>query len=209
MKITAFVLLALLVLLCTAVSSFAHTGPLVNGEPAWTEVGIASIDGATTIHDETLNNPLNVYKGWWYVNLTNNTASAWSSISIAPGVGDLVALVQGSGLVDEWGFTGDSIVSNKAGTVSYSGVRGSGNRLYDNGVTGLLWGHAQVNFTTAVAVGQKVGLKIYTDNSWYNGPYATSFSLTLTPNAVPEPGSLLAFSSGLIGLAGLALKKRR
>jgi hypothetical protein len=207
MKRYAYFLMAVLVMTGMAAAAFAHTGPLVNGEPAWNEVDFTSPGANTSLHDETLNNPLNVYKGWWYVSLTNHSGVAWTGMTLTPGVGDLVAIVQGNNLSDEWGITGSSVVSSAPGTISYSNSLGT--RDYGGGNIGLLWGKAQASFTTAIGVGQNVRLKIYTDNSYYAGPYATSFSMTLTPVAAPDPSSFLALSSGLVGLAGFALKRRR
>lgn len=197
---------SVLILVGLAVSAFAMTGPLVNGEPAYNEIAFSSFDTATFLHDETVNNPKNWYKGWWYVNLTNNTGKGWGFVTITPGVGNLVAIVQGNGLEDEWGFVGNSVVSNKAGNALYTGSLGS--RTYDNGASGLLWSKAKYTFNTPVANGQKVAFKVYTDNSYYDGPYASSFSLTITPGFVPEPSSLVAMATGLLGLAGMIRRKR-
>lgn len=197
------VMLALLAL--ATAPAFAHTGPLVGGEPAIQELEIGA-DPVTTLHDETIDNPMNAFKGWWWVNLTNFGPNAWAGVTITPGVGNLVALVQGNNLPDEWGFVGNSVLVNRAATPAYSGY--IGDRTYENGAYGLLWGQCAFTFATPVSVGQKIGLRIYTDNSYYQGPYATSFSVTITPNPVPEPSSLLALS-GMFGLAGLAWRRRR
>lgn len=55
-----------------------------------------------------------------------------------------------------------------------------------------------------VAPGATAWFKVYTDNTTYK----QRFGLSIYPT-VPEPGSLLAFASGLVGFAGLALRRRR
>lgn len=187
-------------------SAMAMTGPLVDGEPAWNDADFSTLAPISSLHDETVNNPNDIHKGWWWVNISNNTGVAWSAIDITPGAEDLVAIVQGTNLEDEWSFVGNSVVANKAGSMSYSGSYGT--RTYNfpttGQVTGDLWSGATFTFATPLASGEKVGLKIYTDNSYYAGPYADSFSIVLTPVAVPEPGAF-----AVLALGGLALLRRR
>lgn len=202
---------AILLVVGLSVCAFAHTGALVNGEPPVTDLDVS---GATvsSLHDETIGNPIvdgqptYDYKGWWWVTLTNSTSSAWGSVSINPGATDLVAIVQGTGLTDEWGFSGNSVVVNRTATYDYTGSLGS--RDYGSGVTGFLWSNVVVNFASAVEVGQKVSFKIYTDNSYYEGPHASTFTMNLTANPVPEPSSMLALASGLVGLLGFARRRK-
>lgn len=208
MKRIAVVVCASLLMLVPSISVLAHTGPLVSGEPEWYEVELPSLDPVVSTHDESQNNPFEWYKGWFYVNLTNRTGVAWQSITIVPGATDLVAIVQGNGLEDEWGFIGNSVVANKPGSFAYSGSVGDGYRVYENGATGLLWNQAVFTFNTPLASGDKVGFKIYTDNSWYEGPYASSFCICLTPTPVPEPSSLLGLFTGMAALAGLVRRRR-
>lgn len=208
MKGIAVFICASLLMLGLSVSVLAHSGPLVNGEPEWHEVDVPSFDPAIGTHDETQNNPSEWYKGWFFVNLTNSTGVAWQSVTIRPGTTDLVAIVQGNGLEDEWSFVGNSVVANKPGSFAYSGSVGDGYRVYENGATGYLWSQAVFTFSTPLASGQKVGFKIYTDNSWYEGPYASSFCICLTPTPVPEPSSLLGLFGGVAALASLVRRRR-
>jgi hypothetical protein len=207
MKSSWVAITAALFLLGLSISASAHTGPLVEGEPVWQELELQILDTAVGTHDESVNNPEEWYKGWFWVNLTNSTGVAWQSVTITPG-SDLVAIVQGNGLEDEWGFIGNSVVANKPGSFVYSIPRGDGYRVYENGATGYLWGQAVFTFTTPLASGEKVGFKIYTDNSWYEGPYASSFCICLTPTPVPEPSSLLALCGGIVALGGLLRRKK-
>ena len=207
MKRISYLLLATLFMTGMAVTAFAHTGPLVNGEPAWNEVDFTSLDTQAPIHNELIgNDPINPkFKGWFFASLTNHSGSAWTGMNITAGVGDLVAIMQGNSFSDEWGISGPSVFSTAGGTINYSNLYWT----FDAGGGDIhkAWGAAQQVFTLPVAVGQNVRFKIYTDNSYYANP-ATSFSIRLTP-LVPEPSSVLALSSGLLGLAGVARRKRR
>lgn len=213
MKRISFLFPALLLMVGTIVSASAMTGTLVNGEPPVTEITLDAVTTSTSVHDETVDNPLGWYKGWWWVTLTNNTGVAWQKVVIKPGANDLVAIVQGSVLEDENGFIGASVVSNKPGTFAYSGSYGTRNYTFANAgnQTGNLWNQAVFTFATPLASGptSKVSFKIYTDNSYYDGPWASSFCMCLTPVPVPEPSGLIAISGGLLGLTGMVFRRRR
>lgn len=187
------------------VPALAHTGGLPELDYEWVDETLTTL---ITSHDETLDNTSGWYKGWWMISLTNRTSVAWAGVTISSGVGDLVAIVEGLGLVDEDGVIGDSVFVNRPSSVSYLTALGPGSRTYENGATGQLWQQAIVSFAAPVATGQKVSFKVYTDNSYYEGPYASTFSVAVTPNAVPEPGSILAVLSGLAGLAGYARRRK-
>jgi hypothetical protein len=200
-----FVFLAILGMLATPV--FAHTGP-VTGTPGdyqliETPTDIGTLAGTTVTHDETLNNPTGVHKGWYLAGITNKAVgTSWTGMLIqAQGTG--VYLVQGTGLIDEWGITGDSVLCNKTATATYSGSHGP--VTYDGGGSGTLYGQVYFQFATPIAYNQKVSFKIYTDNTAYSNG---SFGILFTPT-IPEPSALAAMLGGLIGLAGLALKRRK
>lgn len=150
------------------------------------------------------------HKGWWAVSLKNTTGKAWASVGISSGQTDLVAIVQSvtptDVFVDEFGYSNTSVTGFPAGVASYAGSLGT--RTYDNGSNGLLWKSATFTFNTPVNSGSSAKFYVYTDNSYYTGPFADSFSLTLTPTAVPEPGSILALSVGLVGIAGFARRRK-
>lgn len=190
---------------CMTTCAFAHTGDLIGGEPPETDLTFSNLDTISSQHDE---DPELEFKGWWWVSVTNNSGTPWLGMNITAGAGDLVAIVQGDGLEDENGFVGNSVVASRPGVFDYYGSYGS--RIYDTQygqVTGNLYAGTVFTFGTPLANTQKVAFKIYTDNSYYDNP-ASSFCVCLTP-VVPEPGSLLALSGGLIGVAGFALRRRR
>lgn len=191
-----FVFLALLAIFATPV--FAHTG-IVTGSPGDYQLIEQEVDAnVVAIHEETGD----VFKGWYLAGITNKAAgTSWAGMTIqAQGTG--VYLVQGTGLIDEWFITGDSVICSQAGAVpTYSTAAGT----YLSGPATL---HSQVyfQFATPVEYNQKVSFKIYTDNTAYqNG----SFGILFTPTVVPEPSALVAMFSGLVGLAGFAARRRR
>lgn len=207
MKKVLFLASAVIFLLSISVCAFAHSGPLVNGEPAYTELDATSFATISSLHNEPASQS-DPHKGWWYVTLTNKTTKPWAKITIKPGAGDLVAIAEGTYLEDDEQIHGPSIWASKGGSMDYSIPLGDGSRTYDNGKSALLWGKAVFTFDTSLATNQKITFKIFTDNSYYTGPWADSFSMTLTPTAVPEPSSLLVLMGGLGTFVGFARRKK-
>ncbi len=201
-----FAVLALLALLVTP--GYAMTGP-VNGTPGNYELienpfDIETLAGVTAVHDETQNNPDQIYKGWYLATLTNKSGVEWTGMLIQA-QGNGVYIVQGTDLVDEWGFTSDSVICNRAADViTYSGDGGPVS--YPGGGSGQLYEQVYFQFAAPVAVDGKVSFRIYTDNTAYqNG----SFGILFTPTAVPEPSALAGMLGGLVGLAGFAIRRRK
>lgn len=209
MQVRFLVFVAILAMFATPL--LAHTGP-VTGSPGDYQLidNLLDVDylaGITATHYETANNyQTPVYKGWWSVSLTNKTGIAWKGMSIEAG-GNRVAIVYGDNLVDEWGITGNSVAVAGAALSWFGYWNPYGTVTYDNGAVGTLWKDVAFGFATPVGVGQKVSFRVYTDNAYDNNP-ADSFTISLTPTAVPEPSALLAMFSGLAGFIGLAIKRR-
>ena len=87
---------------------------------------------------------------------------------------------------------------------------------YTNSFSGLL----HVNSETSPFVGCFVGTLTFFDNGSQTiagtlefttdyGPLSGALSATGTPTIIPEPGSLLALTSGLLSLAGMMARRRR
>ena len=60
-------------------------------------------------------------------------------------------------------------------------------------------------YSDPVLPGEFAAFQVWTDNTTTMG----NFGLMIWPSPVPEPTSVLALSSGLLGLAGLAWRRRR
>jgi hypothetical protein len=205
-EVRVLAVLALLAMFATP--ALAMTGP-INGTPGNYELienpfDIVTLAGVTANHNETVNNPQQWFKGWYLATITNKSGVDWTGMLIQA-QGNGVYIVQGTDLVDEWGFTGDSVISNKAAnTITYSGDHGPVS--YTAGGSGELYDQVYFAFAAPLAANQKVSFRIYTDNTAYSNG---SFGLLFTPTAVPEPSAMLAIVTGLIGLAGFTTRRRK
>jgi hypothetical protein len=201
MRKLAFCVLAVLVIMSAAVSAIADTPTGPEPEYEWT-----NFDSLTIRHDEPAEQSA-PHKGWWMATLSNKTGVDWASVTITTGANDKVAIVKGEDLRDEFGFTADSISVSRPGTAQYFDFIET--RYYtDFDGTGELYKKVVYTFSSAVPTNQKVSFKVYTDNSYYTGPYADYFNLVITPTAVPEPSSLAALLGGVAGLAGFIRRRK-
>jgi hypothetical protein len=204
----SLIVLGVLSVLLAAGASFADS-PVNYNTTEPTEVNLTDLSLQSFNHVEPVLQT-DPHKGWWAISLKNMTGVAWSSVVIQAGQTDLVAIVQSATasdrFVDEFDYSNVSVTGSREGTVSYSGSLGT--RTYGNGSNGLLWQQAIYSFSTPVNVGQSAKFYVYTDNSYYTGPYASSFNVNLTPVAIPEPGSILALSVGVVGLLGFMRKRK-
>ena len=79
LKLAATILSSIVFCLLTS-PVFAHDGDLGT-------ITFDSMDMQTADHDETLNNPGEIYKGWAYMGLQNNTPVAWTDFHLKPVIG--------------------------------------------------------------------------------------------------------------------------
>lgn len=210
MRIIVTAIAALAVVLACAVPVLADTGFDASNEATIPGFEWVDATGSSNTFDHSEMNPA-WYKGWWIVTLKNSTSFAWASAFISPRSNDKVAIVQGNGLQDEFSYTNNSVTSSRGNNVAYGPSVGDGYRDYDFGsgiIRGYLYQNATITFSTPVLTGQSVRMFVYTDNSWYTDP-ASTFSLIITPNAVPEPSSILAMSTALAGLVGFGVRRKR
>lgn len=87
------------------------------------------------------------------------------------------------------------------GTYDPTSSQGGLTWTIDNDPTGATM---NLYFTDWVAPGETAWFKVYTDNTMYK----ERFGLSIYPT-VPEPGSMLALASGMLGFVGLALRRRK
>lgn len=106
--------------------------------------------------------------------------------------------------------------SNISKTIFVDGMVGGQNLDPSSSQTGFTWqidndpAGARMDLFFAsnpVAPGATAWFKVYTDNTTYKQRFGLMAYPTVS--SVPEPGSLLAFASGLVGFAGLVIRKRR
>jgi len=131
---------------------------------------------------------LDPWKGSALVTVTNDTGEYWTDFHFQ------VFSVQGSNISATIFVDGGSFDP----TSSQTGLTW----VIDNDPAGAMMNLYFVS--DPVAPGATAWFKVYTDNTTYK----QRFGMSIYPT-IPEPGSLFAFASGLIGFAGLALRKRR
>jgi hypothetical protein len=163
-----------LVLFFVTAPVFAHDGDLGT-------ITFDDMDMQSALHDETIDNPEEIYKGWLFVGLQNNTPVAWTDFHFQLTTSDPLKPVI---------FVTDPpylpTTSLTPGDYTYW--------LSDN--------DTQLNFLFTddpVLPTGIVTFGLYTDNTAYNNP---SYTICMTPT--PEPTTI-----ALLGLGGLALFRKR
>lgn len=122
------------------------------------------------------------WKGFAFVNVTNSTDQAWGSFSFG--------IFNGPGVI---------ITDTPAPTSSLSNFTW---QIGEDNTTLDYFFHSN-----PVNPGESVSFTFYTDNTLNKNAF---FGIYGAPGpVVPEPGSLLAISSGLVGMAGFALRRRK
>jgi hypothetical protein len=140
------------------------------------------------------------FKGWAFVTVKNTGGEAWGDfhfkIFAYPGGSTDISQVSflDASMLDSLGNPGFNPISTQSGT-TWS---------IDNNVIG-----AEMSlyfYGDPVAPGDVATFSVYTDNT----ASMANFGLMMWPSpVVPEPGSMLALATGLFGLVGFAIKKRR
>ena len=169
-------------------AAVAHDG---SATISYTGVGV---DGAqTSYHDETLNNPNQIYKGHFTVNTTNTTGIAWTdfhfvipSPAIFPGDAGVV-----------FGVDGDASppTSSQSGL---SWVLSADKTEIDS-----------ISPSNPVAPGAAASFTVWTDNTANTNSMFAVLTYPTNTAVVPEPGGLLALAVGVFGMIGLVRKKTK
>jgi len=177
------VLLAGLVALACSSSVLAHDAVI---ETAFDGVGEAIAQGFE--HPDA-----DPFKGWAFVTVQNTGSIAWGDfhfkIFAYPGGTADISLVD----FKDASMGGLDPISTQSGTTW----------TIDNNVVG-----AEMSlffYGDPVAPGDFATFQVYTDNT----VSMANFGLMLWPSPVPEPSSLIAFSTGIFGLAGFMVRRRR
>lgn len=131
------------------------------------------------------------WKGWAFVFVKNTSQQAW---------GDFHFKI--------FSYDGSDVSAVDFRDASMGGfnpisTQTLGSYTIDNNVVG-----AEMSlyfYGDPVLPGQVAQFQVWTDNTTTMG----NFGLMIYPSPVPEPSSLLALSGSLLGLAGLAWRKRR
>lgn len=139
------------------------------------------------------------FKGWAFVTVKNTGNEAWGDFHFK-----VFAYPGGSNDISQVSFL-DASMQDSLGASGYNPISTQSSTTWtiDNNVVG-----AELSlyfYSDPVAPGEIATFSVYTDNTASHA----NFGLMMWPSpAVPEPGSLLALTTGLVGLAGFMRKRR-
>lgn len=180
-----------LILMAAACVLFACGASRVLADNVEWTTSFSSLASQTNEHND--NDP---WKGSALVTVTNDTGEYWTDFHF------------------EIFSIGGSNISH---TVFVDGLVQGANLDPTSSQSGLTWNinndpaGAKMDLYFAanpVAPGTTAWFKVYTDNTTDKQRFGLLIYPT-TDTPVPEPGSLLAFASGLIGFAGMVIRKKR
>ena len=139
------------------------------------------------------------YKGWAFVFVKNTSTVAWSGFNFK-----IFSYPGGSTDISQVSFL-DATMNDSLGNPGFSPMSSKTGLTWDidNDVVGA---EMTLNFQNDVINPNEMAwFQIYTDNTASHA----NFGLMMHPTAVvPEPSSLVAISTSLLGLAGFAWRKR-
>lgn len=140
------------------------------------------------------------FKGWAFVTVKNMGSEAWGDFHFK-----IFAYPGGSNDISQVSFL-DASMNDSLGGPGYdpTSTQSSTTWTIDNNIVG-----AEMSlyfYSDPVAPGETASFSVYTDNTASHA----NFGLMMWPSTiVPEAGSLLALSTGIIGLVGFMLKRQR
>lgn len=178
-KLSLIVALFVVVALCAA-PVFADDVDIVTD---FDGVGQAIAKGFNHVDDDP-------YKGFANIWVTNNSQVAWGDFHFQIFSFD-GSDVSGVDFIVAAPFAPVSSQTLGSWTVDNTPVTGSKLDLYFYG--------------DPINPGQSATFTIYTDNTLNKG----NFGLMMWPTPVPEPGSMLALATGMIGMAGIVIRRRK
>lgn len=134
------------------------------------------------------------YKGWATLILENTSNTPWSDLHVS-----LFAVVQPFGAIFQ-----DASMGGMNPTYELNGVSKPVSWAIDNAAVG--GPTMDLVFADFVGIGDIAKFKVYTNNM----ATQTMFRLSVYPTAdyVPEPSSLLAISTAMVGFVGLMRRRR-
>jgi Protein of unknown function (DUF642)/PEP-CTERM motif len=182
-----------------------------NGSTAltgWTIVGATSSDGPAVVSNTFMQNGITftAQDGVQWLDLTgvneNSTEGVEQTVATTPGKSYALSFWVGN-VYDPGGMFGTT------STVDVY-INGALLGAFENSSTTpetMVWEQFDPTFT---ATGSSTTIKfLNADPSTDNGNGLDNVALTLNTNVTPEPGTMILYGTGLLGIMGLALSRKR